>query len=928
MKNLKLFQKLIIGFGLALFLFTLGNIVLNFISDKKTFNKVYDRELKNMTESVYQTAYSYYHVTQDRINNNLNVADHSLKGNIILDKENKIEFQIENQITHKKDTVLLPLMITAKNEIDYEVLSKNDKLVKYIADQIGVSVAIFQLFDNGLLMVSTTIKNNEDKSTVGTYIPKETGVYKTIIKGEPFHGRAYMVDDWYISAFKPVYYKNTIIGAVYVGTKQTNLKYLKEVIQGFKLGKTYYPFIITTNGDIIFHPFVEKGNLIDVQGVNGKYFIREICNDIVEGKKYSGKVGFSWMHESKNEPVKRIIYYKYLPEMDWIVGIGIERDEIYAPLYKQVGISIFIGFALFMITLVFIVWMGVRFTRNLTLLTGTVKKLAKKDFSARAPVKSKDEVGLLAETFNEFAAQLQTLYMDLDSKVKERTVELYAKNDELEKQKAEINKRNEEINDINEELEALNDVLKESEEKYRRLIENLREEYIFYSQLPTGEYQYVSPSVENVLGYSTSEAASGLSKYFTDNPVNENARKLINLGMQGKKQEPFRVELYDKQGETKIFEVTESPIFNKKEQVVAIEGIAKDITNYIKTQELYKTQKEELQKTLNELKETQTQLVQSEKMAALGQLIAGIAHEINTPLGAINASAGNLSNSLQTALNMLPRLIPVLLKEGSELFLQLLRLVESDLPELNSKEKRKLRRELATKLERNGIENASTVADNMIYMKIYKNIDEIIPLLKTTHAHYVLRYVRNLFSLRKNTDNINVAVQKASNVVLALKKFIHRDQSEEKVETDINDSIETVLTLHHNQIKKGVEVQKKYGSLPKVFCVPDEINQVWSNIINNAIFAMDNQGILTIGTSIDDNYANIKISDSGTGIPDDIKSRIFEPFFTTKPQGEGTGLGLDIVKRIIDKHDGKIIVESEAGKGTTFIIKLPLKTEK
>jgi signal transduction histidine kinase len=143
------------------------------------------------------------------------------------------------------------------------------------------------------------------------------------------------------------------------------------------------------------------------------------------------------------------------------------------------------------------------------------------------------------------------------------------------------------------------------------------------------------------------------------------------------------------------------------------------------------------------------------------------------------------------------------------------------------------------------------------------------------------------------------------------------------IEANIIDGLDVVLTLYHNQIKHGVEVVKKYQDVPAVRCAPDELNQVWTNLIHNALQAMKNQGQLEIAIFQQNSQVVTQITDSGPGIPDEIKGRIFEPFFTTKAAGEGSGLGLDICRRIIDNHQGKIEVESRPGK-TTFSVWLPV----
>ena len=158
-----------------------------------------------------------------------------------------------------------------------------------------------------------------------------------------------------------------------------------------------------------------------------------------------------------------------------------------------------------------------------------------------------------------------------------------------------------------------------------------------------------------------------------------------------------------------------------------------------------------------------------------------------------------------------------------------------------------------------------------------------------------------------------------------MKKFAHKDQSGKKEQANIIENIETVLTLQHNQLKQGIEVVKNFENVPLINCYPDELVQVWINFISNSIQAMDNNGTLTIDVKNLEKQIQVSISDTGHGIPEEIRTKIFEPFFTTKKAGEGTGIGLDIVKKILEKHDAIMELESEVGKGTTFTVFLPVK---
>ncbi len=169
-----------------------------------------------------------------------------------------------------------------------------------------------------------------------------------------------------------------------------------------------------------------------------------------------------------------------------------------------------------------------------------------------------------------------------------------------------------------------------------------------------------------------------------------------------------------------------------------------------------------------------------------------------------------------------------------------------------------------------------------------------------------------------------LAVERASKIVFALKSYARQNHSSQMTQAQITEGIDVVLTIYHNQLKQGIEVIKNYGEIPEIRCYAEELNQVWTNLIHNAIQAMNNQGKLEITVAQKNNQVLVQFTDSGCGIPPEIKHRIFEPFFTTKLPGEGSGLGLDIVCKIVEKHQGKIEVDSVPGK-TTFTIFIPME---
>jgi len=275
----------------------------------------------------------------------------------------------------------------------------------------------------------------------------------------------------------------------------------------------------------------------------------------------------------------------------------------------------------------------------------------------------------------------------------------------------------------------------------------------------------------------------------------------------------------------------------------------------------------EKQQSAAELQASQLQMFQSEKMASIGQLAAGVAHEINNPMGFI------LSN-LSTLAKYTERMIDFLQAQSELLKSQF----ESDkLAELEEKRKQ-------IKLD------------------------------------YIVSDIPQLIS-----ESLEGA-KRVKNIVQDLKTFSRRDEKEWKF-ADINNCLESTLNVVWNEVKYKAELIKSYGDLPPLKCNPGQLNQVFMNLLVNAAQAMETRGTITLKSWHDQGCIHVLISDTGCGIPDEAKDRIFEPFFTTKEVGKGTGLGLSISYDIVKKHDGRIAVESKPGHGSTFTVILPCNDE-
>ncbi len=325
-----------------------------------------------------------------------------------------------------------------------------------------------------------------------------------------------------------------------------------------------------------------------------------------------------------------------------------------------------------------------------------------------------------------------------------------------------------------------------------------------------------------------------------------------------------------------------------------------------------------------ELVKTQAQLIQSGKMAALDQLIAGVAHEINTPLGIIRSTIKDSSLCIDHLLSKLPVLVQELSTEAFSAFVQLCERTPENRG-LNSALMDTRRQAVKIGLAAQGIENSDDFVSLLVELGFTGIRKADLSLLCHPRHRLIFETAHQLISLRNNDRIVSVASDRASKVVAALRAYSIYQTNRQLVDSDLRENLEMIMTLYHNQFKQGIEIIRNYQATPIIACYPDELGQVWSNLIYNAMQAMNGKGTLTLSLKQQEGYAVVSISDTGPGIPPEIRRQIFEPFFTTKPMSEGTGLGLHIVRQIVEHHHGELSVESEVGLGCTFTVKLPLR---
>ena len=299
-------------------------------------------------------------------------------------------------------------------------------------------------------------------------------------------------------------------------------------------------------------------------------------------------------------------------------------------------------------------------------------------------------------------------------------------------------------------------------------------------------------------------------------------------------------------------------------------------------------EKKRLKEAYEKLNQMQSQLLQSEKLASLGQLAAGVAHELNNPIGFVNSNLGTLAEYVKD------------IKKLLEKYQKMARIIQVENPALRQAQ---------------GGERSRTTEGRKDKSKeaLSQEIDE---LKKQINLDFVLGDFDKIISESQD------GTQRVKSIVQNLRDFSHVDKGEFKF-ADINKGIESTLNIIWNEVKYKAEVIKEYGDIPQIECLPQQLNQVFMNLLLNAAQAIATHGQIRIKTYRESKNIIIEISDTGVGIPQENIPRIFETFFTTKDVGKGTGLGLSVAYGIVQKHNGRIEVESEVNKGTTFRVALP-----
>ncbi|HBA66343.1 MAG TPA: histidine kinase [Methylococcaceae bacterium] len=424
-----------------------------------------------------------------------------------------------------------------------------------------------------------------------------------------------------------------------------------------------------------------------------------------------------------------------------------------------------------------------------------------------------------------------------------------------------------ELAGTNRQLQIIRRRYEESEKRLHDILNSL--DSVVWSMEPgTFKLLYLNDAAEDISGRPVRDFLERPDLWLSivDPKDKQNVEnRLADLPTIGSRKLTYRILRPD--GEQRWLYQSMRYIRDENGEPLRIDGITADITEHKKAEDLLKQRNTELQQALIQLQELQQQLMQSEKMSSIGQLAAGVAHEINNPIGYINSNLTSLKNYIEDILEL---------------------------------------------------------------VEMYENLDSVYGDAERIGSLQAFKRQIDLPFLKEDVlDLLNESLEGAERVkkiVQDLKDFSHVGGDDDWQWADLHACLDSTLNIVHNETKYKADIIKEYGDLPRVWCLPHQLNQVFMNLLVNAAHAIEDKGTITIRSGTEDGCRIwIEITDTGKGIAEEHITKIFDPFFTTKPVGKGTGLGLSVSYSIIKKHDGEIRLDSRVGEGTTFRILLPIE---
>ncbi|MBI2277723.1 MAG: cache domain-containing protein [Dechloromonas sp.] len=558
----------------------------------------------------------------------------------------------------------------------------------------------------------------------------------------------------------------------------------------------------------------------------------------------------------------KLSYLKKLPAWGWIIGSGIYIDDIDAAVKARAGQNLLLLLGTSAVLLLLASLIARSITRPLRTTMQAMRSIAsgKAGLEQRVPTDGPDEIAELASNFNEMLGHIQAR----DQALLKHQEQL---EDEVSSRTASLRETNLKLDEELRERKLAEQAVLDSEERFRGIASVAKDAIIMMDAV--GNISFWNPAAEQIFGYPRDEA------------LGRDLHALIA---------PQRFHADFRRGYQHFVRTGQGPAVGRAMELIAVRqdgsefpielslsaiwlhgawssvGIVRDASERKRNERELQENLERVQGLNRQLEEAQNQLLQSEKMASIGQLAAGVAHEINNPIGFVSS---NLSTLEEYADDLLA-IVEAYGKADGLLDAQ---------PELRA-----------------DIESLKVRADLGF-------------LSKDLHC-----------LLRESHDGIG----RVKKIVQDLKDFSRVDSMDWAM-ANLEHGLDSTLNIVWNEIKFKADIVKEYGGIPPVECLGSQMNQVFMNLLVNAVQAIEAHGMITIRTGMADERVWIEIADTGKGIPPEIQKRIFDPFFTTKPVGKGTGLGLSLAYSIVQKHHGTLEVTSEPGRGSSFRLEIPCR---
>ncbi|HPS20076.1 MAG TPA: cache domain-containing protein [Candidatus Omnitrophota bacterium] len=640
-----------------------------------------------------------------------------------------------------------------------------------------------------------------------------------------------------------------------------NIDDFSHTIKAMSFGQTGYSFVMNSQGDIIIHPHLPTGTqYAHVVGAQSDFFIKEIC------RMKNGRITYVWKNLNEKRQREKLAFFNYIPELDWIVVSTCYVEEVYAPLIQMR--NVFIAMVVVTLAMLFLltIFYSSYIVNSLDKLIAGFKAGGAGDLTVRLDHLADDEFGKLIEGFNNFMKKLEEYRSSL-----QKEIELRKEADLASRESGECFSKAFHSSPVS---IALTDVgtakFIDMNERWVSLIGYTRDEMVGHRAKELGIWcdlkvrdnflaeLHKNGSVKDAPVQMKNKFGKILDLLLSAELITVGGRDVILFSAadvtERKRAEEELKKAYDEMEKRVEERTTQLSDLNK--------NLEKEISER-------KTAEGNVRNAYNELKIIQDQLIHSEKMATVGLLAAGVAHEINNPAGFVISNID-------------------ILKDYTNGLCEIFRKYEEMRMYYNDNQAGKT-------------------------PEFFKKIEE----LKERYDYNMI-----ISDLPRLIGESVDGMRRIKRIVTDLRSFSRSDEGN-LLESDVHELIQSAINIVWNEIKYKADLIKEYGEVPKIYCNPHQISQVFLNLLVNAAQAITDKGKIIVKTSSDEKYVIIAVSDNGCGMTEKVIRHIFEPFFTTKPVGKGTGLGLSLAYNIIKSHRGEISVESHPGEGTTFTVRLP-----